>query len=68
MDAIQQQHMAAGQQRRLEAELRQVVAALGRIERSEYGTCLRCKEPISVERLKIRPVTMLCYECQSSLE
>lgn len=68
MDAIQQQQMAIGQQRRVEAELRQVKAALERLERQTYGLCLRCRHAIPYERLKIRPTTTLCYECQRELE
>ncbi len=68
MDALQQQQMAAGQQRRLEQELQQVLAALGRIDRRQYGLCLRCSEPIPYGRLVIRPTTTLCYDCQSERE
>jgi len=68
MDAIQQQQMALGQQRRIETELQQVKAALERLDRQLYGLCLRCRNAIPYERLKIRPTTTLCYECQCELE
>jgi DnaK suppressor protein len=68
MDAIQQQQMAVGQQRRVETELQQVKAALERIEQQHYGLCLRCHDSIPYERLQIRPTTTLCYECQCELE
>ena len=68
MDMIQQQRMAAGQQQRLETELRQVMAATNRFERNQYGFCLSCRGPIPYERLKIRPVTALCYDCQQANE
>lgn len=68
MDAIQQQQMVAGTRRRMEEQLQQVRAAIGRIESSRYGFCLRCEEPVGYERLKIRPEATLCLECQSSLE
>ena len=68
MDALQQQQMAAGQQRRLEQELQQVIAALDRMDRQRYGLCLRCSESIPFGRLIIRPTTPLCYQCQSERE
>lgn len=68
MDAMQQQQMAAGQQRRLDLELQQVLAAIERLDRQRYGFCLRCQEPIPYARLLIRPTTPLCYGCQGDLE
>lgn len=68
MDAVQQQQMAAGQQRRLEQELQQILAALGRLDQLRYGFCLRCLEPIPYGRLLIRPTTTLCYDCQCERE
>lgn len=68
IDMIQQQQMASGQQQRLETELRQVYTALDRLARNQYGWCLRCREPIAYERLKIRPITILCYDCQQASE
>lgn len=43
-------------------------AALGRMERGEFGMCEDCEEPIGVERLKARPVTTLCIQCKSERE
>jgi DnaK suppressor protein len=68
MDAIQQQQMALGQQQRVEQELRQIEAALRRLEDQRYGSCLRCHEAIPYARLKIRPTTTLCYDCQCESE
>jgi DnaK suppressor protein len=68
MDAIQQQQMALGQQHRVEQELQQVEAALQRLEQNRYGSCLRCRNDIPSERLTVRPITTLCFECQGELE
>jgi DnaK suppressor protein len=59
MDAIQQQQMALGQQ---------INTALRRLGQDRYGLCLRCHEAIGFERLKARPTTTLCRECQEGLE
>lgn len=53
--------------RNLEREsklLREVRAALVRIEDGLYGTCLHCEEEISSKRLKAVPWTPLCIACQ----
>lgn len=68
MDAMQQQEMAAGQQRRIEQELQHIDAARQRIEQHRYGCCVRCQNDIPYERLKVRPTTTLCLECQEDLE
>src|ERR1017187_2059337 len=44
--------------------LRQVDAALKRIEDGEFGTCLECEEPISPKRLAAVPWTTYCLRCQ----
>ena len=45
------------------AELRRIDAALERIEDGTYGTCLKCEEPISNERLIAVPDAALCKNC-----
>ena len=42
--------------------------AIGRIADGTFGLCGECEEPISVERLKIRPVTTLCINCKAEQE
>ena len=42
--------------------------ALERIEDGEFGLCESCEEPISVQRLRARPVTTLCIECKTEEE
>ena len=44
--------------------LRDVRAALGRIEEGSYGTCLNCEEEISSKRLNAIPWASLCIDCQ----
>jgi DnaK suppressor protein len=43
-------------------QLRQVEAALQRLEAGEYGTCSVCGKPIPVERLEAVPWTTLCID------
>jgi DnaK suppressor protein len=44
--------------------LRQVDAALKRIEDVEFGTCLECEGPISPKRLAAVPWATYCLRCQ----
>lgn len=65
VDALQQQHMALAQRQRAELQLQQIRTALGRIASDTYGTCLNCGEPVGLARLRVRPETTLCRECQA---
>jgi DnaK suppressor protein len=38
------------------------------IEDGTYGICADCDEPISLERLKVRPVTSHCIACKTFRE
>lgn len=68
MDAMQQQAMAqanrAGHQRRL----LQVEAALQAQNQERYGECRRCEEPIGYPRLKVKPESPFCIDCQHEHE
>jgi RNA polymerase-binding transcription factor DksA len=44
-------------------EIAMIEAALDRIEKGSYGTCVRCGEPIGEERLDVLPATPLCRDC-----
>jgi RNA polymerase-binding transcription factor DksA len=46
-----------------QAEMRQIEAALERLDSGEYGFCVTCGEPISQERLNILPYTPFCRNC-----
>lgn len=44
--------------------VRQLRAAIERIDDSSYGLCLQCEEPISPNRLKAVPWAQFCIICQ----
>lgn len=44
-------------------EVRQIEAALERLDSGEYGICTNCGDPIQEERLNILPYTTFCREC-----
>jgi DnaK suppressor protein len=69
-DALDEIQLASERElmtRNLEREsklLRDVRAALKRIQDGTYGTCLDCEEEIGVKRLQAVPWTPLCIACQ----
>jgi len=50
------------------ALLRNVRAALQRINHDQFGVCLHCEEDISVKRLNAVPWTPYCIECQEQYD
>jgi len=49
-------------------KIRDIDAALERVDAGEYGTCLRCEEEISPRRMEVRPFSRYCVECKSDVE
>ena len=52
----------------LENTLRDIENTLKNIEEGKYGICKYCHKPISVKRLKARPVASACVECKTKLQ
>lgn len=52
----------------IRAELRDVDAALERIEAGTYGKCVLCGKEISQERLEALPQTPHCIDCEREQE
>ncbi len=50
-----------------QTELAAIDAALGRIAAGTFGTCVKCGEPISEERLDVVPHTPFCKTCAAAL-
>jgi DnaK suppressor protein len=69
-DALDEIQLAAERElmtRNLEREsklLRDVRAALTRMQAGSYGTCQSCEEEIGLRRLQAVPWTQLCIDCQ----
>ncbi|MCX5903481.1 MAG: RNA polymerase-binding protein DksA [Proteobacteria bacterium] len=45
-----------------------IMKALERLDNGSFGICEACGEEISIDRLKVRPVTTLCIECKKQQE
>src|SRR5690606_17035658 len=63
MDAMQAQAMAQATERRRLTRIKQVEAALKRIEDGEYGYCLTCGEEIEEKRLQTDAAAPVCVAC-----
>jgi DnaK suppressor protein len=68
VDALQAQAVSVAAKQRRAEELRQISAALVRVDEGEYGYCLDCGDPISPERLEIDLSTKYCVKCASARE
>ncbi len=68
MDALQAQSMSQASGRRREMMLRQLSAALKRIDNDTYGRCQSCEEMITRGRLESDPTAVLCIECATRAE
>jgi DnaK suppressor protein len=68
MDAMQAQAMAKASGQRREATLRNIEAALKRIDDGDYGLCRDCDEPINLKRLEFDPTALRCIDCESKRE
>tara|TARA_B100000925_G_scaffold291275_1_gene278774 strand:+ start:1174 stop:1569 length:396 start_codon:yes stop_codon:yes gene_type:complete len=62
------QNLSFGLRERELHKLREIEAALGRIEEGSYGICEEFEEPISKKRLQKVPWTRLCIEAAEQLE
>ena len=49
-------------------KLKQVEAALKKVEDGKYGTCEQCGHKILETRLEIMPYTEFCMQCLSEIE
>ncbi len=70
MDAMQAQAQAMSQEsgRRREQTLRDITAALARIDSGDFGFCRVCEEPISPKRLDFDPTAQMCIDCANKAE
>lgn len=60
--------MLLGMGERERAVLREIDAALDRIDEGVFGTCEDCGEEISLPRLNALPYATLCVDCKADRE
>ncbi len=47
----------------LEERLKEVTEALARIEKGNFGKCVKCSKEIEMEKLEANPATTTCLSC-----
>ena len=65
MDAINNKSVNEASLRQAEIKLNNLKRVLSKIDDNDFGICLKCKQPIPVGRLLIRPESLLCVNCAS---
>lgn len=63
MDAINNKSVNEVALRQAEQKLKDLNRVLEKGGSKEFGICLRCKKPIPVGRLLIRPESLYCVHC-----
>ncbi|WP_341502307.1 TraR/DksA C4-type zinc finger protein [Gallaecimonas sp. GXIMD4217] len=67
-EALQQQAMAKANLLQVERRLGQLKAARQRLADGDYGYCLDCGQAIEEARLRVRPESPYCLNCQGRRE
>ena len=65
MDAINNKSVNEASLRQAEIKLGNLKRVLDRFGTEDFGICLKCKHPIPVGRILIRPQSLLCVNCAS---
>lgn len=68
LDALQQQAMSQAMARLTDQEHQRILAALGRLESGDYGSCILCDGPIAAGRLRFDPSVLTCIVCAEEAE
>jgi DnaK suppressor protein len=68
MDALQAQAMSVEVNLRRSELIRQIKAALARIDTGDYGYCVSCGEEINPKRLAFDPAVAICMDCATRAE
>jgi DnaK suppressor protein len=63
MDAINDKSIAEAALRQAEHKLLSLGVVLSKTNEKDFGICQRCKAPISLQRILIRPESLYCVHC-----
>lgn len=63
MDAINNKSVNEASLRQAEIKLTNLKRVLANINNDDFGKCLKCKLPIPLGRILIRPESLLCVNC-----
>jgi len=63
MDAINNKSVVEASLRQAEGKLRNLKRVFSKLGSDEFGICLKCKQPIPIGRILIRPESLFCVNC-----
>jgi len=63
MDAINNKSVVEASLRQAESKLRNLKRVFSKLGSDEFGICLKCKQPIPLGRILIRPESLFCVNC-----
>ncbi len=63
MDAINNKSVMEASLRQAEEKLKNLKKVHAQIGSKEFGICLKCKQPIPIGRILIRPESLYCVNC-----
>lgn len=65
MDHINNKSVIESALRQAEEKLRKLNNALTNVDSPDFGICVRCKKPIPMGRILIKPESRFCVQCAS---
>lgn len=63
MDAINNKSVNDSALKKAELKLKNLHVAVTKIDDSDFGTCIRCKNPIPIGRILLLPQAITCVHC-----
>ncbi|NND63580.1 MAG: TraR/DksA family transcriptional regulator, partial [Flavobacteriaceae bacterium] len=63
MDAINNKSVNEAALNKAEIKLNNLQVALGRLSDTDFGICIRCKQPIPLGRIFLLPQAITCVNC-----
>ncbi len=63
MDAINNKSITEAALRQAKLKLSKLKLALGKIGHADFGLCYRCKKPIPLKRILVKPESPYCVNC-----
>jgi len=63
MDAINNKSVAEASLRQAEDKLNSLHLVASKLDSKDFGICLKCKNPIPLGRIIIRPESLYCVNC-----
>lgn len=63
MDAINNKSITEASLQQAEHKLRSLRQVLSKVGSKDFGICIKCKQPIPIGRILIRPQSLHCVNC-----